>query len=84
MNHRPPRPNKTSAASGKAGVTLTAPGRPDTQRPNASISEMPKPKPNHWSGQCSSPNGMARTLNAADGITQSPITGMARRLPATA
>jgi hypothetical protein len=65
-----------------AGAKDTAPGRPDTQRPMATITSIPCPS--HCSAKPSRPNGISATDSAAAGITQKPITGMAIRFPSTA
>ena len=48
----------------------TAPGRPETKRPTASIASMPQPMTR--SGQASSPNGIRITDKAAAGIVDEP------------
>ena len=81
-SHNPPKETRTSALTGQAGMTLTAPGRPETQRPIASMISIPKPRT--LSGQASRPNGIRKTESAAAGMAMKPITGMASRLPSTA
>ena len=76
-SHNPPSDIATSAASGKAGASVTAPGKPETNRPTASITPMPKPS--RCSGTPSSPNGIASNDSAAAGITTRPIIGIASR-----
>ncbi len=81
-SHNPPNETRASALAGQAGMTETAPGRLETQRPIASMISIPKPSTRN--GQASRPNGIRATDIAAAGMATNPITGMASKLPSTA